>query len=315
MAMKRYLVTLAFCLVFLGLPAQAQDTPTLSSMKISLWPEYDRPEMLVIYQGAFAPGTKLPARVEILIPARVGQPTAVAYLDESGQRFNQQYTTRVEDDWVVVSFELAMAGFQLEYYDGLPVASTGQRTYTFAYTADYPVDALSLEFQVPPTAEAFTLDPPADSVIQEADGLTYDLVQAGCLTAGEARTWKLAYQKADSALTTQNPTPAPDVLPAGQGTDGSTVLIFLVAFVALVAVGATAFWLGRRTQPVAEETLPPSPRYKRREGEDGWTDAQRHRRRFSSVGGQEPFFCPQCGTELRSDSEFCHRCGTAVRGK
>jgi hypothetical protein len=65
MAMRRFLVTLAFCLVFLGLPAQAQDTPTLSSLDIAFWPEYDRPEMLVIYQEMFAPETRLPVpRVE-----------------------------------------------------------------------------------------------------------------------------------------------------------------------------------------------------------------------------------------------------------
>ena len=96
--MKRFLLTLAFCLTILSWPTLAQDAPALSSLEIALWPEYDRPEVLVIQQGLFASDTSLPVPVEIRIPARVGQPTAVAYVGEGGQRFNQEYTTRVEGD-------------------------------------------------------------------------------------------------------------------------------------------------------------------------------------------------------------------------
>ena len=324
--MKRFLWTLAFFLAFLGLPAQAQDAPTLSTLEVALWPEYDRPEMLVIYRGAFAPETQVPVPVEIRIPARVGQPTAVAYVDEAGGRINQQYTTRLEGDWLVVSFELAALRFQLEYYDSLPVDANGQRTYTFAYTADYPVEALSLEWQVPPAAEAFVLNPPADSVIQGEDGLAYHRVQAHALAAGQTQSWALTYQKANSDLTSQTsvqaPTSVPDVSPAAESGNGSTVLIFLIAFIALIAVGAAAFWLGRRTLPAPEELPPPSGR--RRGGptssrEIEWSPGEkqaRPRRPSSpSTGREEVLFCHQCGAELRSDSDFCHKCGAAVRGK
>ncbi|RPI55590.1 MAG: hypothetical protein EHM56_05140, partial [Chloroflexi bacterium] len=86
--------------------AAAQETQELASLSIALWPEFDRSEMLVIYQGALASETPLPAAVEIRIPARVGRPTAVAFLSEAGERLNQQYTTRVEGEALVVSFEL-----------------------------------------------------------------------------------------------------------------------------------------------------------------------------------------------------------------
>ena len=132
MDMKKLFLTLAFCLTILTVPVLAQDaqpvpgeSPTLAELQIALWPEYDQPGVLVIYRGLFAPDTTLPAPVEIRIPASVGQPTAVAYVDDSGQRFNQQYTTRIENDQLVVSFELPTLGFQLEYYDELPVDSTG----------------------------------------------------------------------------------------------------------------------------------------------------------------------------------------------
>jgi len=288
---------------------KAQDTPILESLEISLWPEYDRPEVLVIQHGQFAANTPLPVPVEIYIPARAGQPSAVAYVSDGGERFNQEYTTRVEGDWLVVSFELDTLRFQLEYYDTLPVDSASQRQYTFSYMADYPITALTLEFQVPPTAEGFTLEPPADSVITDADTLVYHLVNAGSLSQGEGRSWTFTYQKDNADLTVSTLTqPGTAVTPASPdaaasqeaaGANNSTVLIFLVAFVALIAVGAAAFWLGRRVQPISQAP-PPAP--------------QQNRRRGSGLRGHaDALFCAQCGAELRSDAVFCHRCGTPIR--
>lgn len=310
--MKRFFLTLLFCIVVSSGPTFAQDVPLLSDLEISLWPEYDRPEVLVIYRGLFAEDTPLPIPVEISIPARVGQPTAVAYVGEGGQRLNQEYTTRVSGEWLVVAFELNTVGFQLEYYDTLPADSAGQRTYTYAYTADYAITDLHLDFQVPPTAQGFALEPPADSAITESDGLVYHMVSAGALAQGEDRSWTFAYQKDNEELTVsafvqpKATVPAP---PATAGTGNSTVLVFLVAFVALIAVGAASFWLGRRTQPLQPEP-PASPRSKRRGSGRG---SQIPNQRLPSSGGQEALFCHQCGAELRADSDFCHKCGTAVR--
>jgi len=294
--------------------AQAQDTPTLSSLEVTLWPEYDKPEVLVIYRGIFAANTPLPVPVELYLPLQAGQPSAVAYVGEDGQRYNQEHTTRIDGEWLVVSFELATSGFQLEYYDTLPVDSSGQRTYEFDYTADYPISVLNLEFQKPPTAEGFTLEPAADSVTQKSDGLTYHLVQAGPVAQGETNQWQLTYQKADSDLTiagfAQSDSPQTAALPPTEDAGNTTIWIFLVAFVALIAVGIAAFWLGRGTQPISQSPPPSSSGQKRRgSGRGGQPQPQR----AQLSGSQETLFCHQCGAGLRSDSEFCHRCGTQVR--
>jgi hypothetical protein len=321
--MKRLLLTLILTLTVLVGSLRAQEVPTLSSLEISLWPEYDRPGVLVMYRGLLSADTPLPVQVDIRIPARVGQPSAMAYVGEGGQRFNQEYTTRIEDDWLVVSFELATLGFQLEYYDELSVDSTGKRQYEFDFVADYDTAELNLEFQVPPTAEGFVLEPFADSVVQQGDGLTYHLVQVGPLEQGDTKSWSLTYQKSGSELTVsasaQSVTPAPLAPVSSDATDNSTVLIFLVAFVALIGVGAGAFWLGRRTQPLSE-SLPAASRPqglqagpRKRRGSGRGTQSQRQPSPPDS--GSAMAFCHQCGAELRSDADFCHKCGAAVRIK
>jgi hypothetical protein len=282
---------------------EAEEQVTLATFQIWLWPEFDRPDMLLIYSGILEPETPLPAPVEIRIPADVGGPTAVAYLDQDGQRLNLAYTTRVEGEEQIVSFDLPTLGFQLEYYDSLSVGDAGRRTYTFEFQADYAIGELGIEFQVPPTGRNASLEPPADSVVPEADGLVYHIVQAGSLAQGEARTWTFGYDKDDADLTVsasaqqEIASALPPVTAPAEG-NAPAGLLFLVAFVALVAVGAAAFWLGRRT---GTEAVPA--------GEAPFPARKKRLDRGVDPGA----YCHKCGTQLRFDSLFCHKCGAAVR--
>ncbi len=314
-SMKRLLLILAFASVLLAGPVQAQEeAPTLAKLEVSLWPEYDRPEVLVIYRGELDADVSLPVLLEIAVPARVGQPTAVAYVDEVGQRLNQPYSTRVEGDLLIVSFELSTDQFQFEYYDALPANTEGKRTYTFAYTADYATTALNLDFQQPPTAEGFVLTPVSNAVVVGDDGLTYHLVEAGAFAAGAVREWTFSYVKDDAALSVDSVLTAPVEANAAATTTGGnsdpTIWIFLVAFVALVGVGVTGYWLGHRTQAAPRAVQPVQRPKKRRGSGTGLQSVQTEPR---PVVEQKARFCHQCGTELRSDSAFCHVCGSQVR--
>lgn len=314
-SMKRLLLILAIASVLLTVPVQAQEeAPRLAKLELSLWPEYDRPEVLVIYRGELDADVSLPVLFEIAVPARVGLPTAVAYVDEAGQRFNQPYSTRVEGDRLIVSFELSTGQFQLEYYDALPVDTEGKRTYTVTYTADYDTTALNLDFQQPPTAEGFVLTPVPNAVVVGDDGLTYHLVEAGSVAAGDVREWVFSYVKDDAALSVDSVVIVPVEASAAATTSGGisdpTIWIFLVAFVALVAVGVTGYWLGHRTQ-TAPRAVQPAQRPKKRRGSGRGVQSVQMKPRL--VVEQGARFCHQCGTELRSDSAFCHACGSHVR--
>lgn len=295
--------------------SHAQEPPTLATLELALWPEYDRSAVLVIYQGEFAADTAFPIPVEIRIPARVGLPTAMAYVDEMGQRYNQAYTTQQDGDWTLVSFALEAARFQLEYYDTLSIDSTGKRSYAFDYVADLPVDALTFEVQVPPTAYEFVLDPAATSVAPEMGGLIYHSIQIDSVEQGDAQSWTFSYQKDNQALTDPpaEPTMAPPVASPAAGTAGqSTGLIVAVGLVSLAAVGAGAFWLGRNTQS-SPAPAPAAPRSGKKKG-SGRGTAPRPR---PPAKAADPgvLYCYRCGTQMRSDAQFCHKCGAPVRGK
>ena len=156
---------------------------------------------------------------------------------------------------------------------------------------------------MPPTAEGLQVEPEAGTAQAGTDGLLYHRIEVGAVEAGETVGWTFRYTKNDDELT--NPPASqpsqlatqPAVPGATGGGDSNWVLTFFIAFVALLAVGGAAFWLGRSTRAPAGD----APAGRERPGPA---------RRPQAL---DAAFCHRCGAELRSDSDFCHKCGAPVR--
>ena len=75
--------------------AFAQDKVAIQSIDVSLWPEYDRPEMLVIDHIMLSENTAFPVQLDLLVPANSMLHT-VAVGESSDQVTDQgiEYTTR-----------------------------------------------------------------------------------------------------------------------------------------------------------------------------------------------------------------------------
>ncbi len=146
----------------------AQNTIRLEQLQVDLWPEYDQPDMLVIYRGVLSPDTPLPATLTLRLPERVGQPNAVAYADGTGNLLNTTYSTQVEGDWLTITLETPSANFHLEFYDELNRAGQ-RRSYTFAWPGDYAVGQLDLML-LPPSGATEVQTTPELSQLETSDG-------------------------------------------------------------------------------------------------------------------------------------------------
>jgi hypothetical protein len=193
-------------------PADGEEsTPSLSRLEVALWPEYDKPAVLVLYRAHLRGDVKLPTVVPLAIPAAAGEPHAVAKHGGDGGLYVAPYTRTVKGDWATVAVQTDALDLQLEYY--MPLATTAaRRHFTYTWPGGIPVGELIIEVQKPATATEMTLKPPpAESAVQ-ADGLSYFRARLGAQGARGGASVDVTYTKPDAQLTAPAGEPA-----SGQG--------------------------------------------------------------------------------------------------
>jgi hypothetical protein len=294
--------------------AQAQGTISLSALTIELWPEFDRPSVLVILKGTLAAGVPLPAQVTIRLPAASGGPHAVAAEDSTGQLLNTQYTTSQSGDAIAVNITTDFPTFHVEYYDpGLTMAGEA-RDYTFQWTTDYPVSAVVVRVQEPVDARGLTAEPALTAAGAADFGLNYYSASLGQLSAGQSLSFHLQYSKSTSTLSAEvvnKDAAVPLATPVVAGspsarTDYLPILLAAAGGLGLLMIGFGVWSMVRNR------------------GEAGMGHSRRRRRRAPSAEA-EPLsaprpeadaparFCTQCGQPVLPGDRFCRNCGAPVR--
>lgn len=273
--------------------AGAQDSQELATLEIALWPEYDRPGVLVIYRAELPAEMELPAEVTLPVPARAGQPHAVATAAGDGQLINAPFETRLDGEWLLVVVEADTRTIWLEYYDQLSIEGQNRR-FTFEWPGTVAVGSLNYEVQEPLGARDIRIEPVPSGRREGNDGLSYAQGTLGAVGQGERRRIEVAYARASDQLSADllrgpafNAEPAPvESAPA----DPRWPLAVAAISAAAAIGGAYLFWHRRRSQRVPKR-----------------------RRRPSAPERAERRFCHQCGQAVKPADRFCRRCGTELR--
>ena len=206
----RYL-TLPLLLAMLLLPivGTAQSEPQVASLEIAIWPDYDRPEALVIYQVRLAMDTPSPAMLSLPIPADVGQPHAVAAWYPDGSLDDSvTWSTTPQGDWTLVEVATETNGVWLEFYDDLTMDG-GRRSYAYSWPGGIEVDSLNFEVLHPVGARDVLVTPEGD-VSKGPDGLNYSRLDLGARGAEQDFSIEISYATpafSTGALPTLRPNP------------------------------------------------------------------------------------------------------------
>jgi len=290
-------------LVFTPWHTLAQGTPKLKSLGVDLWPEYDKPKVLVIYRIVVSPDTSLPVELTFRIPASAGEPNAVANLESNGTLTNLNYTRHVEGDSALISFTATMPEIQIEYYDPGLVKQGKDRQFEYRWSGDYAVDNMTIQLQQPVGASTASLSPAADSSVAGSDGLTYYTKQVGALPAGQSFNLDVSYQKSTDTLSAESLQVQPSAPLAETPPTERAIITALpwavgVLGIALLVGGAFWYWQSgkkrasiqprRRHAPVAPEPREPAL-------PEGYV------------------YCHQCGNRAGPGDRFCRTCGTKLR--
>lgn len=303
MLKKLILLTLLLaCLIPTGSGAQTQ--ASLVSMTVDLWPEFDKPSMLVMYVFTLSPQVRLPAEIRLRIPASAGVPNAVANCQPDGNCFNAPYDQRPAGEWSELTFQATLPDLRVEFYDAALIKDGAMRHYEYTWPGDYAVENFRINVQQPAGAENMVVKPGTFSVATAGDGFVYHSLDAGAVPAGQTIEIGIDYEKTTDELSS-SVMPVQPSQPLGGETSGraslTSALPFVLGFVglALILGGGVWYWRSGRQKPRPARS-------------------RRVRRKTPSVSVtsgvvEGNVYCHQCGKRAAAGDRFCRTCGTQLR--
>jgi hypothetical protein len=295
--MRKLILVLTIWIAFLiPVSVQGQGKLHLSLVSVDIWPEYDRPAVLMIYHITLASDSSFPASLSLRIPSSA-EVNAVALVDATGNLINAPYDNTVQGAWSVLTITTTSPQVQLEYYNGLVKDGTTRHIF-FNWVGDYAVDKLEVNFLRPLGAGSPTISlPPVDTNLGQ-DGLTNYRIEAANLLVDKPFNLTIDYQRQSDALSISSlsvkaaSTPGPDtpghvsmtgILPWVLGGIG---LLLIVAGI----VGFVTWQRGSQVSALVKRDSKPRP-----ENEE------------------EFIYCHQCGKRAQPGDLFCRTCGTRLK--
>lgn len=275
----------------------AQSETRLATLRVRLWPEYDQPSMLVLYDFTVATDTALPANVTIHLP-RNANLIAVASEQASGL-VNTPYEGPVSEDGgqsVTIPITIQTT-YHLEYYQPLEIADQTRR-FSYRWDGAYAVGEFSVALLEPPDTLAMTTNPELKSD-GGTPGLTEYRNEPVSLGAGEEFVLSIEYERTSQALAVPPSTVQPSA-PIDESTAGRVSFSQFLPWVlggvgfAVVVGGVSYYLLARRPRG--------SGRRRRRSG-------------AAAEGGSASIYCPQCGARAKAGDQFCRVCDTRLTKK
>jgi hypothetical protein len=262
---------------------------------VDIWPEFDQPSVLVIYHYTLGADVTLPVTLDLRVPIQASV-NAVAISDSSGTLITANYERKVSGDWAVLTMTTTSRKVQVEYYDQY-IRQGDTRQYEYVWPGNYPVDALSINFQHPVGATALKMTPELGAGIVAADGMTYYSSLIGALPANQTYSLSIEYQKTTDTLSASGQSVQPSA-PLADPTNLTGILPWVLGGLGglLVLVGLMVGFVY----------------WRREQGRTSGKSRKRHAATQKETPGGDAY-CNQCGKRAQPGDVFCRSCGSRLR--
>ncbi len=274
-------------LLFLLLPlfaAKAQTPLTLEEVRVQLWPEEDKPAVLVLYDFKAPTDAPFPVVLEVPLPAEA-ELNAVAR-EESGMLIT------VEHQFVgageAVRFTLTdSALYRLEYY--FPYQKQGiHRHFVYRWPGTYAVRTFLVDLKEPLGAQNLVTQPPLTNITQLRDFTYYSLIFAD-LPAGKTLEITVDYDKRSDALNISSSTLTSQTIPS---STWPRWLPLILGSTGLLLILAGIFYYWRNTLKLGRKKVPSRPK-----------STPQKQASITAI------YCRKCGERAHPGDRYCRKCG------
>lgn len=294
---------LAPLLLFSPLPGAAQSAPlTFEQLSVELWPDYDRPSLLVLLTGSLPSGTPLPATITLPLPPEADLNAVARISPTEGMIDDIDYTGEAGQ----LTFATPDPDFRVEYY--VPYQQDGdERTINFNWQSEIAIAAFQIRVQKPLFAGRLATTPEPASVTGQGQFEFYNF-PVGPLAPGESSAVTVTYDLSNDQLSVFALGVPDSIAQPGSATQPGTIepsafdwplLLILGGGLLVVAVLVWQFGLQRPSRvrkPRPRRSEPPAPLEARRPSDD-------------AAAAPEVNFCRHCGQPVEPGDRFCHACG------
>lgn len=300
--MRKLLFLTMIILLFPLNPIKAQESYAIASIQIEIWPEFDRPEVLVIYHIQLTDETPLPAQINIKIPAQ-SEVVAVAVEDPSLGLILADYSQTRGEEWEGLSILATTPVIQIEYYENL-MKEGSLRRIEFKWIADISVPEFSVIFQNPVGATNVTLVPESINTEIGKYNLLYHVSETLSLIPGEVFNLSATYEKNDDELSIASLPVEPSV--SLEDTPGqinwNSILPWILGGVGIVFIflGLLVLFGFRGKSGV-------------RSGQKKTRRSNHPRKDLNPKLNSSGRYCNECGRRAEAGDQFCRSCGTHLR--
>lgn len=172
---------------------QVSNGLTIGRMRVMIWPEYDDPGTLVVYDGRFKDDSKFPTITDFLLP-KDAVISDICSLSPGGQHFCQLYDVTKGEDYNIVHMSLPFSNFYVSFHRSSVDLDIAQRQIEYTIKLNHPVDSMEIDIQQPLRSSQFTLTPSGGeaSVRKGFNHFSYSLEK---VARGEDRIFSIGYEK------------------------------------------------------------------------------------------------------------------------
>jgi len=258
----------------------------------SLWPEYDRPGILVIISGKVNDG-HLPKILEFRVPGETEKVLTTGIIDTLGTLKSVPIENRGPEKWV--SLNLTNSNFHIEFYYN-PFTDDHVRQVTYDLQFGHAIPKYMFAIQKPIMAENYTLPESDMESFQDQHGITFYRKLMPPLPANELyqvvfsyenHTGETSIDQLRKMMADQGPGGGmPGMPPLASLADKRHRMPLIEPLVTLALVAVVIGFLFYRQK--RGESVP---------------------QKSDSIKGR---FCPKCGQTIKPDDKFCANCGTKL---